>query len=105
MKKRDLIDAVIETANRNSDGKYIDSAKMREARLQTEALLEAFGEVAAKELSSGGEITIPGLGKLKARGYPERPGRNPRTGATLRIPPYKRAVFTAFKSLKDALKT
>ena len=68
-----------------------------------EKMLETLGDVVAAELLGDGEITLPGLGKLKARKTAARPGRNPRTGETLQIPAGRKIVFVPFKELKEAL--
>ena len=60
--------------------------------------------VAAAELLGGGEIPLPGLGKLKSKDVAARKGRNPRTGETLDIPAHKAVTFTACKDLKEAMK-
>ena len=60
--------------------------------------------VAAAELLGGGEIPLPGLGKLKSKDIAARHGRNPRTGETLDIPAHKAVTFTACKDLKEAMK-
>ena len=102
MTKKEMIDAIIHTAARNGDWRD-GSEPIWRTRLQTEAILEAFAEVAAKELFYGGEIPIPGLGKLRAKNFSERNVRNPRTGETMTVPATKRAVFLASKKLKEAL--
>lgn len=68
-----------------------------------DATLRALGDVVAAELASGGEITLPGLGKLKAETRAARSGRNPTTGAEIAIPAKTVAKFVAAKALKDAL--
>lgn len=52
----------------------------------------------------GGELSLPGVGKLKVKQAAARPGRNPKTGETLTIPAHKKVVFTACKELKEAMK-
>ena len=69
-----------------------------------DALYDALGDVAAAELLGGGEIPLPGLGKLKSKDIAARHGRNPRTGETLDIPAHKAVTFTACKDLKEAMK-
>ena len=103
MKKKELIDAIIETTARKG-AECTDSGKMKQSRLQTEAMLEAFGEATAKELTSGGEITIPGVGKLKVKGVSERKARNPRSGKIITVPAHSKVVFIAAKSLKEAVR-
>lgn len=72
--------------------------------VMVETVLDALGDVAAAELLGGGEIPLPGLGKLKSKDIAARHGRNPRTGETLDIPAHKAVTFTACKDLKEAMK-
>ena len=71
--------------------------------VMVEAVLEALGDVAAAELLGGGEIPLPGLGKLKSREIAGRQGRNPQTGEPLYIHAHKTVAFTACKALKEAM--
>lgn len=68
-----------------------------------EKALQAFCSVAAAELLAGGEIFLPGLGKLKAKETSARTGRNPRTGESIEIPAGRKVVFTPGKEFKEAL--
>ncbi len=65
--------------------------------------LNAFLEVVAAELASGEEVPLPGFGKFSVKSRAERTGRNPQTGAEIRIPACKAASFTAAKALREAL--
>jgi DNA-binding protein HU-beta len=49
----------------------------------------------------GHEVSIPGFGKFKVQNKPARTGRNPRTGASLKIAASKKVVFQPGKALKD----
>ena len=66
--------------------------------------LGALGDVAAAELLGGGEVPLPGIGKLKLKNTAARKGRNPKTGETMNIPAGKKVGFTTCKELKEALK-
>lgn len=66
-------------------------------------LLETLCDVIIAELLGGGEVTLPGLGKLKVKKTVAREGRNPRTGAALTIAARRKAVFTESKNLKEVL--
>ena len=65
--------------------------------------LAALCDVIAAELLAGGEVSLPGLGKLKVRDVLAKTARNPRTGEPVQVPAKRRAVFVAGKDLKDAL--
>lgn len=71
---------------------------------QAQEYLERFGDIAAAELLGGGEIPLPGVGKLVIKKRAARKGRNPRTGKEITIPASKVAKFTPGKGLKDAIK-
>lgn len=74
-----------------------------ESRKAVEAVLKTVGDVVATELCGGGEVTLPGLGKLQAKDKPARPGHNPKTGEKLTIAARRVPAFSASKSLKDAV--
>lgn len=67
------------------------------------AVLEVLGIVAAEELREGGDIPLPGMGRLKAKKVAARQGRNPRTGEVLTIPARRKVVFVAGKDLQAGL--
>ncbi len=54
-------------------------------------------------LASGDEVSIPGFGKFKAKDSPAREGRNPATGATIKIAASRKLGFTVAKAVKDKL--
>ncbi len=66
-------------------------------------LLETLCDVIAAELLGGGEVPLPGLGRLKVKKTVTRQGRNPRTGEALTIPARRKAVFTEGKDIREAL--
>ena len=74
-----------------------------ESRKAVEAVLKTVGDVAAAELQEGGEVVLPGIGKLLAQTKPARNARNPKTGETVAIPERRVPKFRAAKPLKDAL--
>jgi DNA-binding protein HU-beta len=65
------------------------------------AYLEELARLAHKEAKNG--FVIPGVGKLVVRSYKARKGRNPQTGAEIRIPARKRLKFVIAKAAKDAV--
>ncbi|HEX2833480.1 MAG TPA: HU family DNA-binding protein [Thermoanaerobaculia bacterium] len=65
------------------------------------AMLEALSNVAYKEAKKG--FTLPGLGKLVLVNRKARMGRNPATGAAIKIPAKKVLKFRIAKAAKDAI--
>ncbi|MGA5483075.1 HU family DNA-binding protein [Pseudomonas siliginis] len=61
------------------------------------------GQIVADQLENGGEITLPGIGKLKVTERPARTGRNPSTGAAIEIPAKKVIKLVVAKGLTDAV--
>ena len=66
--------------------------------------LEAVLAAVKGALSKGDKVTLTGFGTFSVRSRKERMGRNPQTGAPLRIPATKVPGFTAGKALKKAVK-
>lgn len=97
MTKQELIKAVTQTVHTMDPQRNVTA-------VMVEAVLDALVDVTAAELLGGGEISLPGLGKLKSKDVAARKGRNPRTGETLDIPAHKAVTFTACKDLKEAMK-
>ena len=65
--------------------------------------LEAFIKVVKKALKAGDSISLVGFGTFAVRKRAARTGRNPRTGATIKIKASKVPGFKAGKALKDAV--
>ena len=65
--------------------------------------LEAVIKVVKKALKSGDTVAIVGFGTFSVRKRAARTGRNPQTGATLKIKASKNPAFKAGKALKDAV--
>ena len=67
--------------------------------------LNSLCEVAAAELlNAGGEISLPGLGKLKTVRQGGRKGHNPRTGQVINVPARNKVKFVEGKDLKEAFR-
>ena len=64
---------------------------------------DALAEMATSEVKTNGEFTVPGFGKLKKTQRKARDGRNPATGAVIRIPAKTTVKFSVGKSMKDAI--
>lgn len=63
--------------------------------------LETLATIAYKEAKNS--FTLPGLGKLVLVNRKARMGRNPQTGATIKIPAKKVVKFRVAKAAKDSI--
>jgi nucleoid DNA-binding protein len=79
------------------------AARLGEQKTRVEIFLAVLADVIAAQLSRGGGVDIPGVGKLAAVDRAARNGRNPQTGAPLRIPASRTVKLRPAKSLRDAL--
>ena len=91
MNRTELIDAMAK--------KMGDSATKKEA----EAALKAFVDVVTEELAKKEKIQLVGFGTFETSVRPEREGRNPRTGETMKVAESVVAKFKPGKALKDAV--
>ena len=91
MSKKDLIDAV---------AKECDLTKEK-AGVAVDAMLEHIKST----MQGGNEVRLPDFGTFKVAKREARDGRNPATGATIKIAASRVAKFTPSKGLKDALNT
>ena len=89
MNKNELVSAVAKKANAS--------------KAATADVLDAFFGVTASELKKGGDIRIVGFGTFAVTKRAATEGRNPRTGAKIKIPASKQPKFRAGKALKDAV--
>lgn len=67
------------------------------------AALDAITAVVTREVSGGGAVTIPGVGKIYCRERPERMVRNPATGEQIKKEADKVVKMTIAKALKDSV--
>ena len=74
------------------------------SKKRAEAVLTEMVELITKHLKKGDRVRIVGLGILQVRKRAARTGRNPKTGAPLKISASKNPAFKAGKALKDAVK-
>ncbi len=89
MNKSELIDAIAKSA---------DISKAAATRA-----LDATIESIKKSLKKGELVTLVGFGTFYVGKRAARSGRNPRTGATIKIKAAKVPKFRAGKGLKDAV--
>lgn len=71
------------------------------SKKDAEAAVKAFTEVISDELKKGGKIQLVGFGTFEVSERAAREGRNPKTGATMKIEASKTPKFKAGKALKD----
>jgi DNA-binding protein HU-beta len=90
MTKADLIDKMAKDAgiSKAAAGKALSS------------LLEGV----VKTVKKGGKVALVGFGTFSSGKRKARIGRNPQTGAAIKIPARKVPKFSAGKSFKDAVK-
>ncbi len=69
-----------------------------------EEAVNAFIDSVTKALKNGETVLITGFGKFEVRMRSARVGRNPQTGAQLKIAETKTPAFRAGKALKAAVK-
>ncbi len=89
MNKSDLVDAIAKSAE-------ISKAAAGRA-------LDATVDTIKKALKKGDTVSLVGFGTFKVGKRAARNGRNPRTGATIKIKAAKVPKFSAGKGLKDAV--
>lgn len=89
MNKSDLVDAIAKSAgiSKAAAGRALDAA--------VDSIKDA--------LKKGDTVNLIGFGTFKVGERAARNGRNPQTGATIKIKAAKVPKFTAGKGLKDAV--
>lgn len=70
---------------------------------QARQAVESTVDAVARELASGGEVSIAGFGKFSVSHRAAREGRNPSTGEKIHIAASKAAKFSAASQLKKQL--
>jgi DNA-binding protein HU-beta len=90
MTKADLIDKMAQDAD-------ISKAAAEKA-------LKSFIEAVTKTVKKGNKLTLVGFGTFSVSKRKARTGRNPQTGATIKISARKVPKFSAGKAFKDAVK-
>jgi len=72
-------------------------------KTDVKAMFDAVVALATAEVKKNGEFSLPGFGKLKKTHRKARDGRNPATGAVIRIPAKTTVKFSLGKSMKDSV--
>ncbi|MCC6308817.1 MAG: DNA-binding protein HRm [Bacteroidetes bacterium ADurb.BinA245] len=70
---------------------------------QANAALDSFTEAVTKTLKGGGKVTLVGFGTFMVSKRKARKGRNPQTGAEIKIKAKTVARFKAGKELSEKL--
>ena len=79
------------------------ATKLEMTKATAAAFLDELSTIAASEAKKTGSFTIPGIGKVVKAHRKARTGRNPQTGAALKIPAKTVLKIRALKALKDAV--
>ncbi len=72
-------------------------------KTDVKGMFDAIAELATAEVKKNGEFTLPGFGKLVKATRKAREGRNPATGAVIKIPAKTTVKFRLGKALKDSV--
>ena len=86
MNKADLVEAVVKVVDKKS---------------LAEAAIDCVLDTIAKALKKGDKVTLIGFGTFSVSKRAARTGRNPQTGAKIKIKAKKVPKFVAGKKLKD----
>ncbi len=70
---------------------------------EAERVLNGFRDVIQAKLKAGEDVAYPGLGKFSRVARKARTGRNPQTGATIKVAASKAPKFTAAAGLKSVV--
>lgn len=89
MKKAELVEAIAE--------------KTGLTKADANRALDATFEVITKALKKGERVPVAGFGTFNVSKRKAREGRNPQTGATVKIPARKAVTFKAGTALKEAV--
>ena len=77
------------------------SKKTKVSQKAAASILSATIETIEKTVSKGKKVTLVGFGTFESRKRAARTGRNPQTGATLKIAAKKVPAFSAGKKFKE----
>lgn len=77
--------------------------KMDSDKKSAGAALDAITAIITEEVSGGGAVTLPGVGKIYCRERPARMVRNPATGEQIHKEADKVVKMTIAKALKDSV--
>ena len=73
------------------------------SKKDSEKAVKAFTDAVSKELKKKGKVQLVGSGTFETAKRAARTGKNPQTGAAIKIPAATVPKFKAGKALKDAV--
>ena len=73
------------------------------SKKDSEKALKAFVDVVTEQLKAGDKVQLVGFGTFEVAERAAREGRNPSTGATMKIPASKAPAFKAGQAFKEAI--
>jgi DNA-binding protein HU-beta len=79
------------------------AGKFELSKKAASAILEEVAALAVSETKKTGSFTLPGIGKLVLVKRKARMGRNPATGATIKIPAKTVVKMRVAKAAKEAI--
>jgi DNA-binding protein HU-beta len=102
---------VFHLSNRNLEGLLVNKSELVEhianqadiSKAAATRALDAITGAVRTTLKKGGTVSLVGFGSFSVTKRPARTGRNPRTGAAIKIKSAKVPKFRPGKALKDAL--
>lgn len=77
--------------------------KAEVSKKDAEKMVGAFISTVTDELKKGEKVALIGFGTFETRQRAAREGKNPQTGAAIKIPASVVPAFKAGKALKDAI--
>ena len=72
-------------------------------KVEAEKVIDRFVSSVIDAIGQGNEISLVGFGSFSVSKVAARDGRNPRTGAALKIAAYNQVKFKVGQKLKDAV--
>ena len=79
------------------------SEKHSTSKVEAEKVIDMFTSSAMGALGDGNEISLVGFGNFSVSTVAARDGRNPQTGATIKIPAYNQVRFKVGQKMKEAV--
>ncbi len=73
------------------------------SKKDSEKAIKAFTDVVSKELKKKGKVQLVGFGTFETAKRAARTGKNPQSGASIKIPAATVPKFKAGKALKEAV--